>query len=442
MTTSLGLLSIPWLMATPPVEVPQREEVIVRPEAAPGPLDNPLKGWCSYTNAGRIHQPYSMVFFYASWKELEPEPGRYDFEGWEERLWSVPEAGGKHIVFRVFADYPRRPSGLPEWLRDLGVKETPYDDHGGGLSPDYDDPRVVEALERLIEALGQRYNDHPRIAFIQLGLLGFWGEWHTYPRNELFASEATQRRVIEAYRKAFPDKLLQARYPDGPAAEPAWIGYHDDMFPQDTDNGHAWSFLAKMRSNGQQENWQRAAIGGEMVPHEARRYLGPEFDLTLRMAEDAHFSWVGPYNPALQRNPSDEFRARSEALVRKLGYQFRWDEIRHVQTVSKGDVLEVTIQGENEGVAPLYYPWPVELALLDESGEPVERQRLDIDVRDWPPGPIEFVGKFEVEAPQGRYELAIGILDPWNGRPAVGFANELPRREGWTVLSAVIVIEP
>jgi len=37
-------------------------EVVVCPEAAPGPLDNPLKGWCPYTDAGPIHQPYSMVF--------------------------------------------------------------------------------------------------------------------------------------------------------------------------------------------------------------------------------------------------------------------------------------------------------------------------------------------------------------------------------------------
>ena len=62
----------------------------------------------------------------------------------------------------------------------------------------------MTALEGLISAMGKRYDRHPRVAFIQLGLLGFWGEWHTYPRNELFASEKTRRRVLEAYRKAFP----------------------------------------------------------------------------------------------------------------------------------------------------------------------------------------------------------------------------------------------
>ena len=50
--------------------------LVARPIAALGPLDNPLKGYCLYTNAGKIHRPYSMVFQYVSWKELEPVEGR------------------------------------------------------------------------------------------------------------------------------------------------------------------------------------------------------------------------------------------------------------------------------------------------------------------------------------------------------------------------------
>jgi hypothetical protein len=53
----------------------------------------------SYTDAGPIRQPYSMVFLYLSWKELEPEEGRYAFDRWERLAWSAPEAVGKHVVF-------------------------------------------------------------------------------------------------------------------------------------------------------------------------------------------------------------------------------------------------------------------------------------------------------------------------------------------------------
>ena len=151
-------------------------EKVIRPKAGAGPLDNPLKGWCPFTDAGTITLPYSMVFFPVSWSELEPQEGKYAFAEWERKMWDVDPARGRHIVFRIYADMPNRPSGFPAWLRDQGVKLTPYTDYGGGQSPDYNDPRVVQALERLIAALGQRYDAHPRLAFLQLGLLGFWGE--------------------------------------------------------------------------------------------------------------------------------------------------------------------------------------------------------------------------------------------------------------------------
>ncbi len=415
-------------------------EAIVRPEAAPGPLDNPLKGWCPYIDAGPIRQPYSMAFLYVPWKELEPEEGRYDFDRWERKSWSVPQAEGKHVVLRVYIDYPSRPSGLPDWLRDKGVKLAPYEDHGGGLSPDYDDPRMVAAMARLIEALGRRYDGNPRVGFIELGLLGFWGEWHTWPREKLYASGETERRVIESYRKAFPHKMLLARTARGFAGEQPWLGFHDDMFPEDTDNGEAWSFLAVLRESGRAANWERAAIGGEMVPNQAGKWLGEGHGQTSEMLGRGHFSWVGPYCPALEQAQAPEFRRRCEAMVRRMGYQFRLTEVRHAATLSQGDRLSVTIRGENEGVAPFYYPWPVELGLIDDAGRLAARLPLRCDVRRWLPGPFQVEERVEIRARPGRYKLALGVTDPWTGRPAIRFANTSPLHEGWTVLSAVEVV--
>jgi hypothetical protein len=415
---------------------PPAAEVVVRPEPAPGPLDNPLKGWCPYTEPTR--QPYSMVFLYFPWKVLEPEENHFAFEKWERQAWSVPEAKGKHLVLRPYIDYPTKPSGLPDWIKSK-VKTTPYTDHGGGLSPDYDDPRLLAAMERLIEAMGKRYDKNPRVAFIQLGLLGFWGEWHTWPRDALYAMPDTERRVIDAYRRAFPNKILMARYAKGYAGTQPWLGFHDDLFPQDTDNGHDWSFLAGFRRAGRTLNWQQAAIGGEMVPGQASVWLGKNFDQTVKIVESGHFSWIGPYCPALGRFTSPEFKANSESLVRRMGYQFCLKEIRHTAIVTRGGTLEVTIRGENEGVAPFYYPWPVELVLLDEADTVAARFPLDCDVRTWRPGPFQIGGRFDVNLSAGHYQLALGILDPWTSKPAIYFANKLSASPGWTVLSEVLV---
>lgn len=415
------------------------EEVVVRPQPKAGPLDNPVKGWCPYTNAGEIHQPYSMVFQYTSWRELEPVQGKFQFEEWE-KSWAVPAAEGKHIVFRVYVDYPSLPSGLPTWLRTAGVKETAYKEHGGGASPDYNDPKMIAGMERLIAALGKRYNKHPRIAFIQLGLLGFWGEWHTWPQGELYASPATERRIVEAYRKAFPDKSLMVRYARGFAGQQKWIGFHDDMFPQDTDNGKDWSFLAGLRTANRTDNWKVAVIGGEMVPLKAGQFLGKDYKTTQTMLNRSHFTWIGPYCPALEKAGDKDFLQRSREVVRKMGYEFRISKLSHAARVTSRQALPVTLQGKNQGVAPFYYPWSVEWALLNASGKVVDTCETSWDIRKWQPGEFAEKARITFKAPPGNYQLALGIRDPWTNQPAIRFANDLEETAGWTILSQVKIV--
>lgn len=416
------------------------EEVVVRPQPKAGPLDNPLKGWCPYTNAGKIHQPYSMVFQYISWRELEPFENDYRFDAWE-KSWDDQAGAGKHVIFRVFVDYPTKPSGLPDWLRKAGVKETPYQEHGGGLSPDYNDPKMIAGLERLIAALGKHFNNHPRIAFIQIGLLGFWGEWHTYPQDKLYASPDTERRIVEAYRKAFPDKCLMVRYARDFAGKQDWIGFHDDMFPQDTDNGKDWSFLAGLRREKRMENWKVAVVGGEMVPGEAERWLGADYETTQTMLERSHFSWVGPYCPALKKGQDEKYRERSEALIRQMGYEFQITEVAHPKQIKAGDSAPIALKGKNIGVAPFYYPWLVEWALLDEAGKPIKTFPTKWDVRKWQPGEFAEQTTISPDLPPGNYRLAMGIRDPWTNRPAIGFASDLPVVSGWTIVSEIEVTQ-
>ena len=402
------------------------------------PYDQPLKGWAPYTTAGKINQPYSMVFLYKSWKELEPQEGVYKFEQWEQTDWQHPNADGKHIIFRIYMDYPTKESGIPDWLLRKGVQTTPYKQHGGGITPNYNHPEMRKALAKFIAALGSRYNTNPRVAFIQLGLLGHWGEWHTYPQPELFADNMTTKIVVDAYRKAFPDKMLMARYPRGYAAVPKWLGFHDDMFPADTQNGEDWAFLTKLKVSGQDKNWAIAPIGGEMEPFQAEKWMLHEYGVTLKNLLDGHFSWVGPYCPALVETDDSGFIGNSEELIRRMGYDFRILTYQHYKVVKKGDPLQLYLIGANHGVAPFYYRWPVQLALIDVDGNIVTTE-TDLDIRRWRPGEFRTLLTAPTQnIPPGLYRLAIGVIDPWTKKPRLQFSSKMElHKDGWQIFSGI-----
>ena len=61
-------------------------------------------------------------------------------------------------------------------------------------------------------------------------MLGFWGEWHTYPHTDWFADDTFQQDVITAFDQAFDVTPIQLRLPyqDSPQRS---IGFHDDSLP-------------------------------------------------------------------------------------------------------------------------------------------------------------------------------------------------------------------
>jgi len=89
----------------------------------------------------------------------------------------------------------------------------------------------VSALENFIEAFGKRYDGDPRIGFIEVGLIGFWGELHTWPMDGFtqetsllkarpdpteenwMPSDATLLRILKDYDAAFNATRLLMRYP-------------------------------------------------------------------------------------------------------------------------------------------------------------------------------------------------------------------------------------
>lgn len=404
---------------------------------SPGPLPerNPLKGYAAYLDSTPKLSGYaSMAYVEAPWSVLEPREHEYRFDRLDARF-ERPLSKGKSIVLRLWLDWPSRPIGVPDWLVKSGLKLTPYTEYGGGLSPDYANLDLKRSLLEFIDALGVRYRNNRRVRFVELGLLGHWGEWHTYPHESLFAGLATQQLVVAAMHRAFPRTQLLGRYPSYKSLDLPWMGFHDDLIPDDTDAGPDWNFLPQLMRSSSRDNWKVAPIGGEMVPFNAKRLLSTDWHKLVSAVKRCHFSFIAGYCPVIEQHVDARFKRRSSDLDRLLGYSFRLSRARFAQQIRRNREWRYDIQGANVGVAPFYYRWPVRLALLRGNGSVAQQVELSTDIRSWLPGKLELVGRVRWHVPRGEYRLGIGVFDPGGLEHSMHFANRLPVRNGWTLMS-------
>jgi hypothetical protein len=121
-----------------------------------------------------------------------------------------------------------------------------------------------------------------------------------------------------------------------------------------------------------------------------------------------------------------------------MGYDFRILTYQHYKVVKKGDPLQLYLIGANHGVAPFYYRWPVQLALIDVDGNIVTTE-TDLDIRRWRPGEFRTLLTAPTQnIPPGLYRLAIGVIDPWTKKPRLQFSSKMElHKDGWQIFSGI-----
>ena len=123
-----------------------------------------------------------------------------------------------------------------------------------------------------------------------------------------------------------------------------------------------------------------------------------------------------------------------------MGYRFVLSEASYHRRIDKGEEFDIEFSLHNTGSSPFYYDWPVEVALLDpQTHEKIWGATLDeARLSQWMPGEKWDGESYRIQPEtvtvrarpllsddisEGRYILALGILDPACGRPTVRFAN-------------------
>jgi hypothetical protein len=453
--------------ATEPTEPTDPTEPQVEPPtshvypATDGPDKNPLKGW----NAGwwDDYPESSVGFQYLAWGDIEPQDGVLDAAQIEEVI-ARPGSKDRHLILRVYCQWFEEES-VEDTACPLWLSESPYNvpflegDGGTGLW-DFNDAAFLSQAVELIDALGEQFDDDPRIFTIQIGIIGYWGEWHTVGFEQdgvdYEFTDTTTQTVLDAYQASFTNKRVVGRYPwREPLASAGWIGFHNDYFL--ANNDHSQEFDDSVAAGNK---WREGPIGGETPPGaELGLY---DDDEGLSMIETAHYSTMGP--GGYHREKGDDDYEAYMSLHRRMGYNFQISEALFPVEAAASSSLSVVVTGANIGVAPFYYDWDVEFALLDDSDAPAASAKSSVALSTILDGaPFEFDAALPLdEVAPGSYRVAIRLVQPgaadakdapWGldaSNVTVLFANELTVIPGawdgqnafvggWSVLGDVAV---
>ncbi|MGH7971070.1 MAG: hypothetical protein ACREIC_20300, partial [Limisphaerales bacterium] len=413
------------------------------------PTNNPLKGFMPYQGAYAAF-PYSMEWNYLPLRSLMTGPTNFNWTRLDALLNDIASRGHQ-AVFRVYLDYPTLATGIPQYLLDAGLATYSYTDYDNKVSvcPDYQNPLLGQALTNFIAALGARCDGDPRIGFITVGLLGFWGEWHTFPHDTWFASTAVQDEVLAAYQAAFSKTKLLVRYPSGtnPTARP--IGYHDDSFAYSTLDPPEWCFLGLLKAAGETNKWLTQPIGGEVRPEvqlcmwDTNQNCVPAGQAFNQCVDLTHASWMlnhGVFSPGL----SGAERDAALAGAQRLGYSFCASNAVLVDPFTNTP-LQVSVGLRNFGVAPFYYDWSVQLGALNRSNEFVGAWLTAWKVSFLLPATTNTVWSWAITnhgLAVGRYKIAMRVINPWPTGLPLRFANSAQDADvpGWLTLGEVSVL--
>jgi len=440
-----------------PVWAHQTDNHIIEPEATDEVLINPGIGFETFHSFNGDQQKIfaenypecSIAYFRFYWDKLEPQEGRYNFELIDSLLEKAQERGQDLALRFMPTNSADLSSGTPQWYMEKakGYWYTKYNRRG--WAPDHNDPYFLAKQEELVGAFGERYNAHKNIIRMDIGSVGFWGEWHmshTEPEIPMI-SEENAAKIIDMYLKYWdriPLSMLIGYVPGLRYAVSKGTGWRADSLG---DYGHFSDTWCHM-FNSYPQNLERAeALQAWKNGPVAFEPPGTMYDLD-KYVPDKGGGYDKMWNQALQWHGSS-FNAKSKPIyshqvpsimdfLRRCGYRFTLRRIvlkKMLSSVRRRFAVDVEI--ENTGVAPIYKDYIPAIKLMGDHTDVI--MGLGTKVREWLPGRHRV--QEDLLLPDslgtGKYAVSFGILEPNTQLPAIRLANKGTDPEGWYPLSIV-----
>ena len=444
-------------------------------------IRNPMKGLREFFGPGydkvRDEYPYpygSIIKEYMQWNMLEDNESdgvdkiiaysNHRWQGVEDInvkvipriyiVWMEPWHGG--YAKNTHTDNPDDLNGW-HWPSDIPGETYDEDDLNAPIIGGYCHPTFQERVKKLVEKAGQAWDNDPRVAYVEMGIIGEFGEHHDPDITTVWAPHDQPNHVEnrtwlpgiekvlgDAFTAAFKNKKVMVRY--AYEFKDYEFGIYWDSWAIDEEKVRGYEEMKKLG-----DRWKTQPIGGEITWNWGSLYKFKSFEevvadkdtreYVMEQIRNLHCNHLGGITWADFNEP--EFRKNAEILQKAMGYRFIINEFSYPKEIKVGAQFPISFKVVNSGSSPFYYNWPVEVALLDpESHQKVWGKILEeVNISEWMPGdnwsvdehkyqiapPTYHIRKnISIDAPiaKGKYILALTVLDPAGMQPSLRFANE------------------
>jgi hypothetical protein len=407
-------------------------------------LVNPGKGYVQYYGTDDQYTKDYIGIGYNRWpwSEVEPKEGEYNWKNIDAFLAQVAKYGKKTGIAVMSVSTGLGQYVTPKWVFDAGAKSMeapdPSSPTGKQMIPEsWEDPVFLEKMHAFIAAFGKHYDGNPNVAFVDIRDYGNWGEGHigmlgNNPKLILTPPESLQNNYLLPYIKAFPHTQLI-------------VVWGSSLY----DKPYDWAVSqgAGMRRDGILSEYSKD--GSETL----RAYghapgvfeYCDGYETTKKKGywkTDSLWHYVDCGKPTYMQWDAKIYAENKEfcqKLGNRVGYHFVLQEAEVPSKIRADVPFQLKLKWLNDGVAPIYEPCHVAVALLDSNDKVIAREWLPGSApKSWAPDQSKtesLEAKFSA-VPPGVYKLAIGLfLDKKDAAPVYKLGIQGRTAKGWYVLS-------